>query len=245
VADEVRQPRQVIHDYGLYKLLPGNEGIVPDDIFFGPKDRVYADFVARDTVRLRGTSMWYYVLEDTTRRIDGVSPLSNQPVIPLTLIDDGVDPAFKRRRHAGLALYGEHVKIGKQLDSVTSEVQPDWPYMDPILVKGFVYEVENEEEPDERGSIWIRRCTIDFARIHCETEWMFQPYPNDVVRLPRMFDQYFDIERVERNESRFGQTGFFTIFKCMCIRSSKYDPRRKIATRKKTDGEEPPGDPHL
>ena len=238
------------YPYGLYKNSPGTVGTSGvNDTFFGPRDKVLVDFHARDATRLRGTNLWFYVLESHNRRIDGDRPLSDSVNDGRVDVPEGApeDP-FRNIRHSGFALYGENVIVGERLDSVRREMQPDWPFLDPILVRGVIYEVEHEEESDERGSIYVRRCSLDLARVLCDKEWMLQPRVGDVVRLPRLNDVYMDVSEVARDETRFGGTGFFATYKLTLSKSSRYEPQRKIAVDKQTDvGVQPPpqtGDPN-
>lgn len=236
MADEIRPPDQPNYDYGLYKKVPGT-GSLPGfkDTFFGPRDKAYADFQARDMTRIRGTNVFYYVKDDQNRRIDGSKPISSPPTP-----DEG--DTLRRRKHAGMALYGEQVIVREQIDSVSREVQPDWAYLDPILVRGVIIDTSFENDPDERGAIYVRRCTMDLARVLCEKEWKFVPQPGDVVNLPQLFGAlankvtggYFDVEEVARDEARFGGTGFFVAFKLTLVRSSKFEPQRKLPPRKIT-----------
>lgn len=241
-----RQPNPANWPIGQFKHLPATSGTAGvADTFFGPRDKAYVDFHARDLTRARGKNAWYYVLEDHNRRIDGDRPLSDAQNEGRVNVPEDAEPnPFARTQHAGFALYGERVKIGQRLTSVIREVQPDWPYMQPILVRGLIYELEHEQEPDERGVIYVRRAAFDLARVLCETEWDFQPRIGDIVRFDRLGDQHMDVEDVTRDEHRYGGTGFFAIYKLMLVKSSKYDPSRKIAERKRIgappDGEVDP-----
>lgn len=228
MADEIREPNQPSYSYGRFKTVPGT-GAIPGfkDTFLGARDKAYVDFQARDMTRLRGTNAFYYVKDDQNRRIDGSKPLSSPPTPPEGNV-------LRRRSHAGMALYGEQVIVREQIDSVSREVQPDWAYLAPILVRGVVMEPSFENEPDERGSIYVKRCTFELARVLCEQEWKFEPYQGDVVHLPSLFESYFDVEEVSRDEHRFGATGFFAAYKLTLWRSSKFEPQRKLPPRKIT-----------
>lgn len=234
---DVRQPNSVIYEYGMFKNLSGTSGTAGvRDTFFGPRDKAYVDFHARNDTRVRGTNCYYYVLDDVSRRIDGDRPISDSKEGGRIDVPEDAEPnPFQRKAHAGLALYGERVKIGRRLDSVRREVIPDWPYLDPILVRGVVYEVEHEEEADERGSIYVRRATMDIARVLCDREWDLQPRIGDIVRFPKLLDQYMDVREVDRDERRWGGDGFFAIYKLYLVKTSKYEPQRKIAERKLID----------
>ncbi len=234
---EPRQPKPANWGTGLYKHLPATVGTAGSgDTFFGPRDKAYADFHARDLTRVRGKNAWYYVLDDQVRRVDGTTPLSDAPhQNNVTTPEDAEPDPFARTSHAGFALYGERVKIGQRTSSVTREIQPDWPYLQPILVRGVLYGVEHSEEPDERGSIYIRNADFDLARVLCEIEWDFQPREGDVVRFEHLGDKFFDVEEVSRDEARWGGSGFFVSYKLRLTRTTKYDPSRKIAARKLID----------
>ena len=249
MADLIRQPTPANYEYGMFKTLPATRGTAGvDDTFFGKRNKAYVDFHCRNMTRVRGHNFYYYVLESQNRRIDGDRPLGNNLDEGRVTKPESDQPTdFARHRHAGMGLYGENVVIGKRIDSVRREFIPDWPFLDPILVRGCIYDLEHEQEPDERGSIYVRRCSIDLARVHCDREWDFQPRIGDVVRLPRLNDLYMDIEDVQRDESRWGNTGFFAIYKLILVKMSKYEPQRKIAERKQTpEGSPPPqtGDPN-
>lgn len=236
MAEEIRPPEKVEYGYGLYKKVAGT-GSLPGfkDTFVGSRDKAYADFQARDMTRIRGTNGFYYVKDDQNRRIDGSKPISSPPTP-----DTG--DVLRRRAHAGMALYGEQVIVRDQIDSVSREVQPDWAYLDPVLVRGVVIDPSFENDSDERGSIYVKRCSFDLARVLCEQEWKFVPQPGDIVNLPKLFGasanpitgSYFDVEEVARDETRFGATGFFVVYKLTLWRSSKFEPQRKLPPRKIT-----------
>jgi hypothetical protein len=230
----------------MFKTMPGTSGTAGvHDTFFGPRDKAYVDFQARNITRVRGTNAYYYVKEDQNRRIDGDYPLSNAYEEGRIMKPEGADPdPFARHGHAGFALYGENVKVGRRIDSAQREVQLDWPYLDPILVRGILYELEHDQDPDERGVIYTRRASFDLARVLCDREWDFQPRVGDVVRLTKLADRYMDIEDVQRDEHRWGGDGFFVVYKLILVKSSKYEPQRKIAERKLSDPPENPGDPN-
>ena len=233
----------------MFKNMPGTGSTAGvHDTFYGPRNKALVDFHVRNMTRIRGQNLYFYVLESHNRRIDGDRPLSNnldEGRVTLPESDQPVD--FARHRHAGMALYGENVIVGKRIDSVRREMIPDWPFLDPLLVRGVLYDVEHEQEPDERGSIYVRRASLDLARVLCDREWDLQPRVGDIVRLPRLNDLYMDIEDVSRDESRWGATGFFAIYKCILVKTSKYEPQRKIAERKQIQSGQPPpqhGDPN-
>ena len=232
---DVRPPNQVSYPYGQFKNVPGTSGTAGlNDTFFSKRNKVYVDYLARQLTRIRGTNVFYYVLADQSRRVDGDRPISDaEDGGRVNLPEGAISPAFLRKRHAGQALYGEHAVVKRRLDSVRREVQPDWPYKEPILVRMVLGTPEHEREPDERGTIYVRRLECWIARVLCEGEWDFQPHENDIVRLPKLLDQYMDVEEVSRDdEQRFGSDGFFQSYKLMLVKSSKYEPQRKIAEQK-------------
>ncbi len=241
---ETREPKKAPFPYGQFKGLPGTaatNGV--RNTFFGRRDKLYADFTARDTVRLSGINVWYYVLDDQNRRVDGDRPISNAGERRNITTSEGTGPdPFQRTRHAGFALYGERVRLGQPLksSSVLQEVEPDWPYLEPLLVRGVLTEPEHEEEPDERGVIYVRRARFHLARIMCEQEWDFQPQPGDIVRFEKIADQYMDVNEVTRDETRFSTDGFFVSYILSLVKSSKYEPQRKIASRKQATTEPAP-----
>lgn len=231
MADEIQQPTPPSYPYGVFKHLSGTSGIPSHpDTFIGPRDKVYVDFLCRDVTRLRGTNAYYYVKLDHPRRIDGDHPISNNPDID--------NDALARKRHAGMALYGEHVIVGESIDTVRDEVQPDWPYSDPILVRGIAMDLDRDEEADEKGSIFIRGLRFVLARVLCEKEWNIRPRTGDVIRFTKALRGYYDVEYVETEEPRMGSNGNFTEFRCQLRRNTKFEPQRKIAEQKKTSDEE-------
>ena len=186
------------------------------DTFLGPQTRAYADRIAMDRTRLRGTLAWFYERAAMTRRIDGEAPGEEK---------EGLSP-IDRRAHAGFALYGEPVTLGPRIDSVRREVKPDWTYKEPVELRGIAYDPSDESDPDERGSIFINRLQFDIARALCESVGI-TPRRGDVVLLPKLFNSFYDIEEAEHDESKFGSTGFFVSYKLTLVRMSKFTPPRK------------------
>jgi len=220
-----------------------------EDTLFGPKDKDYLDFIARQTTQLRGTYAYYYVLRSQTQRIDGNAPLTDAPVMGPFERKSKAGGATRDEAIGASALYGEPLVIGARLDSTYREVTPTWDYADPVLVRGIVFRTQRSESADQRGSIYIRKATYDIARVLAESEWAIQPQPGDVVRLPDKLgsydrhqpeDSYYDVESVETNSSQFGGTGFFTVYSLQLVWQSKYDPKRKFPDRIKTPVLEPP-----
>lgn len=231
MAEEIRQPTPPDYAYGQFKDLPGTAGIPSaPDTFVGPHTKHYLDFLSRQMTRLRGSNVYYYVKDDQSQRIDGDRPMSNS--------EKAQEDALARKRHAGNALYGEQVIVGETLDSVRQEIQPDWPYLAPILVRGVAAEISHEFDPDERGSIYVTRMRFDLARVLCEKEWRFIPKPGDVIRFVEKFNGYFDVDEVEDEEGRAGSSGFRIFFTLRLVHSTKYEPQRKIAAQKTTSDEE-------
>lgn len=187
------------------------------DLFFDQPDKDYLDYIARDVTRIRGTNVNYFRLVDTTERIDGDRPISDKP---------GLGP-FDTKRHSGnVALYGETVRVGTRLDSQRRETTPDWNYDEPFHTRGIVLDLTTDEEPDERGSIYIRTARLDLARAIME-DFDTICRRGDVVELPQLLNGYFDVVDVSRDDTRFGATGFFTTYKLSLTKSSKFQPQRK------------------
>ena len=242
---DVRPSKPVSYPYGQFKNVPGTQGTAGlNDTFFSARYKVYVDYLARQLTRIKGTNAYYYVLDDQSRRVDGDRPISdNDDAGRINRPEGEPSPVFQRKRHAGQALYGEYAIVKRRLDSVRREVQPDWPYLDPILVRVLMGTPEHEREPDERGTIYVRRVECWIARVLCEGEWDLQPHENDIVRFPKLLDQYMDVEEVSRDdEQRFGTDGFFQSYKLLLVKSSKYEPQRKIAEDKLTDDAPPTGE---
>lgn len=220
------------------------------DTFTGPRDKKLLDFYARQMSQLRGTNVWYYVLKSQTQRTDGITP-------------DTVNPAagpFDQTRHAGgragiSAMYGEPIIVGGKINGIEREVSWDWDFADPVEIRGVLRSPERSEDPDERGSIYIRRIRLSLARVLCEKNWNLRPQIGDMVRLPNTINDYYgidgqavrnvltdyyDVEEVVKNDSRFGSTGFFTNFDLQLVRSSRHAPERKIPVQQQRPSPEPP-----
>jgi len=216
------------------------------DTFFGPRDKQYLDFIARRTTKLRGSYVEYYVLTSQTERLDDILPVTvNRLLGPL-------DNAPAGKKHAGgerpaglidalgvAAAYGEPIILGHRLSSVEREVSPSWDFKEPILVRGLLTDPERAEIPDSRGSLYTQRIRLSLARVLCDSEWSIRPRIGDMVRLPditnppRLQDDYYDVEEVVINNTRFGSTGFFTSYTLQLARSSRHAPQRKIAEKDK------------
>lgn len=200
-----------------------------EDTFFGPLNKKYLDFLARQTLNIRGVYCWYYVLRSQTQRIDGDSPLSD-PKNTDDYSQSGRAGGHTRDEQArGIAaLYGEPVIVGPRVTSTKREVSPSWEYAEPVLVKAVLQNATREEQPDERGSVYVKGLRAGLARILCEEEYDIVPQIGDIIRVPDLLNEYYDVEEVARNESRFGATGFFTEFGLTLSRSSKHVPERKL-----------------
>ncbi len=223
------------------------------DTFFGPTSKNYLDLIARRTTKLRGTYAYFYTLTSQTERTDDIIPVStNRMLGPIDNLPAG-------ERHAGgetpdglvdargvAAAYGEPIILGNRISSVEREVTPSWDFAEPILVRGVLTDPERAEIPDSRGSIYTQRIRISLARVLCDEEWEIRPRIGDMVRLPtltnpqRFQDDYYDVEEVSINNTRFGSTGFFTSYMLQLARSSRHAPQRKIAEKDKRDAPDPP-----
>jgi hypothetical protein len=219
------------------------------DTFFGPRDKRYLDFIARRVTKLRGTNAYYYLLRSQTERTDDILPVSkNRIATPQDTI-----------RHAGgttsphlteamgiAAMYGEPVVVGQRLNSVEREFTPTWDFAEPVLVRGVLTDPERAEIPDQRGSIYTQRIRISLARTLCENDWYIRPRVGDMIRIPdltnppRLQDNYYDVEEVVINDTRFGGTGHFTAFTLQLSRSTRHAPQRKIPEKDKRDAPDPP-----
>lgn len=192
-----------------------------DDTFAGPNDKNYLDRKVKDMSRLRGTDVFYYVLKDQTERIDGFRPLTDsekaQQQPELTI----------RRRGGNISLYGEPVIVRNRINANKREVIPDWNYADPVGVRALALEPVEEEEPDERGTIFVKTAKLHIGRIFMD-ELEIRPRPGDVVRLPPFLDSFYDINHVDRNDHRFGAFGFFTAYRLDLTRKTLFEPQRKL-----------------
>ena len=243
----------------------GNQGVPDDgarqngsgepfrDTFFGPRDKKYLDFIAQRTTKIRGAYCYYYVLTSQTERTDDIVPVSkNRLVGPIDNMPANV-------RHAGgerpsmlvdakgiSAMYGEPVVIGHRLSSTEREVTKSWLFQEPVKVRGILSDPERAEQPDPRGSIYTQRIRLWLARVLCEETWEFRPRIGDMVRVPmltnppRTQDDYYDVEEVVLNNTRFGATGFFTAYTLQLARSSRHAPDRKLPEKDLRDAPDPP-----
>ena len=223
------------------------------DTFFGPRDKGYLDFIARRVTKLRGTYCYYYILSSQTERTDDIIPVSkNRLVGPLDNQPAGIrhaggetSPLLETARGVS-AMYGEPVVVGQRLSSTEREVMPSWEFQEPILVRGVLTDPERAEIPDGRGSIYTARIRLWIARTLCDNTYEIRPRIGDMVRLPtltnppRFQDDYYDVEEVVLNNTRFGATGFFTAYTLQLARSTRYAPDRKIPEKDQRDAPDPP-----
>lgn len=210
------------------------------DTFFGPRNKKYLDFLCRQTLNIRGTYCVYYVLRSQTQRIDGDQPLSDPKNTDEYSQSGRAGGHTQDEQARGIAaLYGEPVVLGPRVNSTRRAVAPTWEYAEPILVKAILQQPTREEQPDERGSVYIKGLRAGLARILCEEEYGIVPQIGDIIRVPDLLNEYYDVEEVIRNESRFGSTGFFTEFGLTLVRNSKHVPERKLPEIFKRDQPDP------
>lgn len=205
-----------------------------DDTFFGPNDKNYLDRKVKAMSRLRGTDVYYYKLQSQTARIDGSRPLTDGPEV--------VPEQTDRRRTGNVSLYGEPVIIRNRINAVKREVIPDWNYEPPVLIRALAMEPGDEEDPDERGTVFLKTVVLHIGRVLLD-EASIIPREGDVIRLPikpqiendrfggfadGRVDSFFDVKHVDRNDHRFGAFGFFAAYKMDLTRNSMFDPERKL-----------------
>jgi hypothetical protein len=219
------------------------------DTFFGPRDKGYLDFIARRTTKLRGSNVFYYVLLSQTEKTDDILPVTkNRMAGPLDNIRHagGTTSPHLRNEKGISAMYGEPVVVGHRLNSAEREFTPSWNFDEPISVRGILFDPERAEVPDQRGAIYTQRIRLSLARVLCETEWSIRPRIGDMIRIatitnpPRAQDDYYDVEEVVYNDTRFGSTGFFTAFTLQLSRSSRHAPDRKLPEKDLRDPPNPP-----
>lgn len=194
------------------------------DTFFGPQGKAYIDRLNRDVTRVRGINCLYYPLLDQTRRVDGIKPLEDKR-------DLG---PFDNRRHSGDPLYGEASVIRKRVNDVVQEVEPEWLYGEPIEIRGIAYTPGSDEQPDERGTLYNRTLVFDLARVIAEERGEqsylkrpLRPRQGDVLQFTEKLDGYFEANDVSRDDSRFGGTGFFAVYRFELTQTSKFIASRK------------------
>jgi len=200
-----------------------------DDTFFGPNDKQYVDRKAKDMSRIRGTDIYYYVQNDQSKRIDGVRPATDGPG-PTPDVLQNPPPTQQipvRARSGNMSLYGEPVIVRNRIDSTRREIIPDWNYGDPIKVRALAMEPQQEEQPDERGNIYLFSAKLYIARVLLD-EVGIRPREGDVIRLPRLLDSYYDVKHAERDQTRFGAQGYFIAYTLDLVRNTIFAPERKL-----------------
>lgn len=199
-----------------------------DDTFFGPNDKKYLDRKAKSMSKLRGTDCYYYKKRDQTQDIDGNRPLTDGPGPAPELSNTTVTTAIPVRARAGnVSLYNEPIIVRNRIDSVKREVLPDWNYADPFLIRALGMEPGTEEDPDDRGTIFVYTLKLHIARILLD-EAEIRPRAGDVIRLPKLLESYYDVEHVERDQHRFGARGYFIAYTFDLKRNSMFHPERKL-----------------
>lgn len=224
-----KQPEPVPHGVGGVPPDPpftsGASGF--DDTFFGPNDKNYIDRKAKDMSNLRGIDLYYYKQKDQTQDIDGSRPLTDGPGPEPELTYPREQPIPVRARSGNMSLYGEPIIVRNRIDSTKREVVPDWNYMPPIKMRALAMEPVQEEDPDERGTIFIYSLKLHIARILLD-ENDIRPRGGDVIRLPRLLESYYDVKHVERDQHRFGARGYFVAYSFDLVRNSMFNPERKL-----------------
>lgn len=200
-----------------------------DDTFFGPNDKKYLDRKAKAMSKLRGIDLYYYKMKDQTQDIDGSRPLTDGPGPgpELEVRDAKLHQIPVRRRAGNMSLYGEPIVVRNRIDSVKREVIPDWNYDDPIVMRALAMEPVQEEDPDDRGTIFIYSLKLHIARILLD-EAGIRPRGGDVIRLPKLLESYYDVKHVERDQHRFGAKGYFIAYSLDLVRNSMFHPERKL-----------------
>lgn len=190
-----------------------------EDTFFGPQDKKYMDRLARDMIKIRGIKVLYFKKLDVPARIDGLTPLSNNPT------RGDFDPKGRSGSEMA-ALYGDSVVIGNLVNPTTRPITPAWDYADPIELRGVAFNPQQNDVPDERGHIKTFKLTLNLARAMCD-DVQLVPQIGDIVQVPKLLDDYFDVELLKRDSHRFGGTGFFTAYELSLSRTTKFVPERK------------------
>lgn len=208
------------------------------DTLFGPSDKKYLDLLSRRITKLRGTYAEYYVLTSQTEKLDDNTPVSiNRDLAPgerKSRAGGELYPGTFKDAKGVAAMYGETITLGPKISSVEREVMPTWEFKPPVRVRGILTDPERAEIPDSRGSIFTNRLRYSLARTLCDNEYGIRPRIGDVIRLPDLtnpkltFWDYYDVEAVELNNTRFGSTGFFTAYTLQLVRSTRFTPDRKL-----------------
>jgi hypothetical protein len=223
-----KSPEPVPHGSGIPSSPPFTAGVSGfDDTFFGPNDKNYIDRKVKDMSRIRGTDVYYYKMKDQTRDIDGARPLTDGPGPQPELADPPVGGIPVTARSGNMSLYGEPIIVRNRIDSVRREVIPDWNYLDPILIRALAMEPVQEEDPDERGTIYTHTVKLHIGRVLLD-EVELRPRAGDVIRLPKLLESYYDVKHVDRDQHRFGARGFFVAYSFDLVRNSMFSPERKL-----------------
>lgn len=177
------------------------------------------DRLARDHVKLRGVNLFYYKKRDVPPRIDGITPLSNNP-------NAGPFDPKGRKGTAIAGLYGEPVSFGPRVDSTKRNITPAWDFAEPVEMRGVVLSTEKSVTADERGHIDVLKMRFNFARAMCD-DVSVHPEEGDILKFPELLDGFFDVERVTTDSHKFGATGFYTAYEVDLVKSTKFVPERK------------------
>jgi len=223
-----KTPEPVPHGGGIPPNPPFSSGVTGfDDTFFGPNDKNYIDRKTKDMSNLRGIDCYYYKQGNQTQDIDGSRPLTDGPGPQPELAAAPTTGIPVRRRSGNVSLYGEDIIIRNRLDAVRREVIPDWDYAEPVLIRALAMEPVQEEEPDDRGTIFVFSLKLHIARILLD-EAGIRPRAGDVIRLPKLLESYYDVKHVERDQHRFGARGYFVAYTFDLNRNSMFHPERKL-----------------
>jgi len=221
-------PNSVPHGGGIPPEPPFSSGATGfDDTFFGPNDKQYVDRKAKAMSKLRGIDLYYYKQKTQTQDIDGSRPLTDGPGPEPELEQNPARPIPVRARSGNMSLYNEPVIVRHRLDSVRREIIPDWNYADPIVMRALAMEPTQEEDPDDRGTIFVYTLKLHIARILLD-EAGIRPRGGDVIRLPKLLESYYDVKHVARDEHRFGARGYFIAYSFDLVRNSMFHPERKL-----------------
>ena len=223
-----KSPELIPHGVGIPPEPQFTSGVTGfDDTFFGPNDKNYLDRKTKAMSTLRGIDCFYYKQRNQTQDIDGSRPLTDGSGPQPELAEVSITGIPVRQRSGNVSLYGENIIIRNRLDSVRREVVPDWNYADPLLIRALAMEPVQEEEPDERGSIFTFSLKLHIARILLD-EADIRPRAGDVIRLPKLLESYYDVKHVERDQHRFGARGYFVAYSFDLVRNSMFHPERKL-----------------
>ena len=125
--------------------------------------------------------------------------------------------------------------IFNEINPYTNALAPDWNYAPPIDVRGVLFNSQQTDIPDERGSILNRKLTLNLARVMCD-EIKLTPEIGDIVKVPDLLDGLYDVALVQSDSHRFGGTGFFTAYELTLTKTSKYEPQRKNLPNREIEG---------